>query len=417
MKRPLLAQLTALLSAALFAVCFVFAACSKPGDANAATEEPTLVSPRPTGNGGEAAPTDVPVLAFRNELDFSLGGAYFSAAELNEWGEPALTALPGGQEKELTFEQLGVQPGVNADIGAVDENGINYDVFGVILWPGDCVILKGDHDSGLFTVVHSDGSRDIYTAKVYWNAPTRTAKTIGLEKRSVSETVRDAQGNTLGTVNCEFLSLSATDREKYPLLDAALGELNEGRLAALRERMLGASQAEPTAQPGAEPPGGGAGEETPAPRAGSREITETADVRRSDSVAVSVIFETRAGDERSFSGAVFDPQTGEMLTPAQVVTDVMALPHRINLKLGELEGENAPVDGSGEPFTINEYREHSADFSAQSRYFAFALGPDSLIFIFNQNAFRSGLTAPVEVALPFGENPHLILPRFLTAGQ
>lgn len=51
-----------------------------------------------------------------------------------------------------------------ADIGAIDENSINYDIYDIVLIDGDLIVLSGDANEARFTITHSDGTESTYLA-------------------------------------------------------------------------------------------------------------------------------------------------------------------------------------------------------------------------------------------------------------
>ena len=53
------------------------------------------------------------------------------------------------------------------DIGAIDENYMNYDLYNVDIHLRDTIVLEGSAESATFTINHEDGSSEIYEAYVY----------------------------------------------------------------------------------------------------------------------------------------------------------------------------------------------------------------------------------------------------------
>ena len=102
-----------------------------------------------------------------------------------------------------------------------------------------------------------------------------------------------------------------------------------------------------------------------------------------------------------------DPASGALLTPADVVTEVRRLPSLINKQLR----------AAGSLLELNVYRDHAADFSAEKADYAFALSAEGAVFVFNVNAFRSGITEPAEVLIRYSDDPFLIRPGFRIAGN
>lgn len=341
--------------------------------------------PQPIAPGNTHAPdettapeaTDAPDMEclLENALPFVLDEVYLAPKNDEEWGAPAALKVPGGEEARLI---LPASDEMVFDIGVIDENGVNYDAFALSLWAGDTIRLTGDWQSGTFMVTHRDGSRDFYTASVWWNAPSDRER-IDLSVTDAYFTCGEAGEHTV-----YYKKLGASDAEKYPLLPNALETLNEGRKAKLERAARSAA--------------GEDGEGLPV------SVRETVMVYRSDSGLISLVFETRAGEGESvYSSALIDPVRGELVTPADVLTDVSVLPHLINVQLAL----------SGSELELNEYRDHTADFAGGSKDLAFALNGSGVVIILNVNAFRSGNEAAETVTLLFKDNPFLVKPGYL----
>ncbi|MBR6007152.1 MAG: hypothetical protein IK064_05940 [Clostridia bacterium] len=379
-----------------FAVCLFAAAgalsCAKNAGPAGQTGDPVVL---PISASPADEPTKAPngpvtdseaAVAFRNGLVSCAAEIYLSPKSEGEWGAPVLLSVESGTVRELPFAAFGT-PGRVYDIGTLDEDGINYDAFGVLLRGGDSIELTGDCESGMYTVVHRDGSRDHYTAKVYWNDP-QPVEQIAITAETRTETVTDKQTGKSGTVCRVVLTVSDEAAQRWPELASAVEALNKRRydeLIDIAAEIIG-------------------GEED----AGAAPLAEDiVRIMRTDSGIVSFLFERRSGSGSVFSGVNLDPATGALLTPADVVTEVRRLPSLINKQLR----------AAGSLLELNVYRDHAADFSAEKADYAFALSAEGAVFVFNVNAFRSGITEPAEVLIRYSDDPFLIRPGFRIAGN
>ncbi len=78
------------------------------------------------------------------------------------------------------------------------------------------------------------------------------------------------------------------------------------------------------------------------------------------------------------------------------------LPHLVNVSLA----------AQGSELELNEYRDHTGDFSADSPHYAFTLSESELIICFNKNAFKSGVDAASRAVIPLETNEFLLRPAF-----
>lgn len=372
----------------------------------ASSEEPAESA---AGPASEA--TAEPCVTFGNGLDHAAAELYVSPASAGEWGSPLGLALPAGEELTLPLAALGALPAV-FDIGVLDENGVNYDAFGVGLAAGDVLLLTGDYGSGILTVTKQDGSRDFYSLKVHYSAPQPAPEKLSLNTSKEHFTVES--GGKSCTVEREKLTLSDEDAALWPGLAEALGGLDPVRREALTKLAEQAAEAPETETPKETP----SATETPAetedpedgadsiggePQRGSSalSIREKAVVYRSDTAIVSILFEVTGAAGTHYACASFNA-AGERLFLSDVVNDVRLLPHLANVRLA----------AAGSRLEINEYRDHTADFSADSVHYAFAVSETELILCFNNNAFRSGVKETARVAISLADEPFLLRPAF-----
>ena len=115
----------------------------------------------------EAVPKDI---SFKNELNVSVN-IYFGRSDDDEWNDkPTAENIRSGGEIAFGFSKLDSASGKKFDIGAIDENSINYDVYDVVLVSGDTVTLSGDAGGAKFTITHSDGTKTELPALIKENA-------------------------------------------------------------------------------------------------------------------------------------------------------------------------------------------------------------------------------------------------------
>lgn len=109
-------------------------------------------------------------LQFKNELDTTVN-VYFSSAADDEWSDkPTRIGVRSGAQFGLDFSDFDGSSGKKTDIGAIDENSVNFDVYEVVLNEGDLIVLSGSESDAVFTITHSDGTSSTYAAMI--KAPT-----------------------------------------------------------------------------------------------------------------------------------------------------------------------------------------------------------------------------------------------------
>jgi hypothetical protein len=105
-------------------------------------------------------------LSFKNQSGFDVHNVYFSEEHRENWGDAKNYNIV---ENNITFffnlEGLkGDDPAAmkNYDIGIVDENGLNYDIFGVALGAGYKIILE-PADGGIAKITVTDKENNTVT--------------------------------------------------------------------------------------------------------------------------------------------------------------------------------------------------------------------------------------------------------------
>ena len=110
-------------------------------------------------------------LFFHNSVGIKVDSLYFSASTNDTWGS-AVNFAPISVDATIhfDFDSMNVDgdgPGVY-DIGAVDETGLNYDIFEVTLAVGDTITLyPAEGEIARITVTHADGTASDYEGFAY----------------------------------------------------------------------------------------------------------------------------------------------------------------------------------------------------------------------------------------------------------
>ena len=110
-------------------------------------------------------------LFFHNSTGVKVDSLYFSSASNDTWGNPVnLASISVDATIHFDFDSMNVDgdgPGVY-DIGAVDETGLNYDIFEITLAIGDTITLyPADGDMAKISVSHADGTATDYEGFAY----------------------------------------------------------------------------------------------------------------------------------------------------------------------------------------------------------------------------------------------------------
>ena len=113
---------------------------------------------------GEAYdPDDEAYVTVQNNLDTEIHSFYVSSPSSDSWGERVNSShIAAGAALRLDSSCL-VDGNGSYDIAAVDENKMNYDIYGVELAAGDTIAISADGDVSTITV---NGS-SVYTGEAY----------------------------------------------------------------------------------------------------------------------------------------------------------------------------------------------------------------------------------------------------------
>lgn len=110
-------------------------------------------------------------LFFHNSVGVKVDSLYFSASTNDQWGDAVnLAPISVDATIHFDFDSMNVDgdgPGLY-DIGAVDETGLNYDIFEVTLAVGDTITLyPAEGETARITVSHADGTSSDYEGFAY----------------------------------------------------------------------------------------------------------------------------------------------------------------------------------------------------------------------------------------------------------
>ena len=118
------------------------------------------------GTSADEITTDY--IYFRNNTGVKIAGIYVTPAGRDGWGDkfnPGDYVGAGGQIR-IAKEKF-TAPDGHYDIGAVDENAMNYDIYGAELVPGDIFALSASGGEAVCAVIHMDGSESLYYGFAY----------------------------------------------------------------------------------------------------------------------------------------------------------------------------------------------------------------------------------------------------------
>ncbi|MBQ4350915.1 MAG: hypothetical protein II768_06615 [Clostridia bacterium] len=118
-------------------------------------------------DGADAVTTDY--IYFKNDTGYKVPGFYLSTAEEEEWGEKLNWGeyVGVGGRIHIDVEKL-VNGAGQYDVGAIDERGLNYEVYDVDLAPGDVISLRAEDDIAVCIVTHIAGGEDTYYGYAYY---------------------------------------------------------------------------------------------------------------------------------------------------------------------------------------------------------------------------------------------------------
>ena len=106
-------------------------------------------------------------VTFKNDLPTTIHSIYISPTTDEEWSDPLNYALlKSGSSISISFQKFAGDTAYY-DVGVVDENAMNYDVYEVPLAIGDTLAMSAENDVAVLTVTGADGTVKTYDGYVY----------------------------------------------------------------------------------------------------------------------------------------------------------------------------------------------------------------------------------------------------------
>ena len=110
---------------------------------------------------------DTDCFYFKNETGAKIHGFYVSAMDSDEWGDKLNYAIVS-QNGQITIDISKLPNGAGSyDIGAIDENEINYDFYEIPIAVGDILALSRSGDTAILNITHADGTANEYFGYAY----------------------------------------------------------------------------------------------------------------------------------------------------------------------------------------------------------------------------------------------------------
>lgn len=110
---------------------------------------------------GQGSTTDITI---KNDTGNTIDNVYISSADSDSWGDPIIPSkLANGSSVKVDSALFLVENTTIYDFGAIDDTGINYDVYEIPLSAGDSLVLT----ETTLTVTDANGNVTEYDAYVY----------------------------------------------------------------------------------------------------------------------------------------------------------------------------------------------------------------------------------------------------------
>lgn len=107
---------------------------------------------------------------FKNDTSNKMNGVYITSSDNDEWGDKLnLAAVSAGGEIHIDATKLSKGSGAEYDFGTIDENGLNFEVYGVTINAGDTFTVSGDANGATITITGLDGSSTSHDAITFTN--------------------------------------------------------------------------------------------------------------------------------------------------------------------------------------------------------------------------------------------------------
>lgn len=383
------------LSALLIFGAFTLSACTGKTGEDAteapATDAPATKTPVPTDPPATALPGGIK-LNFINGTDAELAELYFSPVTDTEWGEPVEYDIPAGASVDVNLTDLSSE----YDVGVVDEDGINYDIWNVEIWDGDVLtLMQGDGEmTGILRVVHADGETEAYEAEVYSSDDPEPGEKGAYPLTVLCEQTYEYDYDADPYVYYTELKLMLAHTVDQDELSAAVEESSDEMRAkayALFDETAAAAREAYEASP-----------ETY--DYNDFGVTVTAFVRRADTRVLSILYETmvrRNGyNEWTYAAYNFYTPTGDRLALGDVVTDEDELVGLINERM---------ADRNEDGFLLDENTDYTAYWDdPDCEDYAWTLDNTGITLVFNDTAFGIDEAFLQTVCIGFDDEPGFV---------
>lgn len=359
----------------------------------APTEENTEATAAPTEAPTEA-PTAAPTpeeqkaaLTFINGCGCDIIELYVSPSGESEWGK-CMGFVDADESFEFEFDELDGEPGDSFDIGALDADNMNYDVYDVLLSSGDVIELKPDGDEFICTVTHENGSFEEYPVDCYpSDEPYEDAVAVSIDLENYSEYRDGSDGLPAMSMEYSLAHLGSEYFDSLPELAGAMEQACDSRRDAMEGRISGCLDESEALF------------EENGWNFGYCSYAYRAFVRRADSSVVSVLYEERYEDglrsERTYMSDNFNSVTGERMEIEEVIQVPGLLVGCINDKLSQ-SGTDALLDRNiNIAAFLNE---------PDNEDIAWTVDHEGLTFYFNRGGEFGYIAETIEsIVLPFDE--------------
>ena len=104
---------------------------------------------------------------FENQTGKAIDGLYISTPDTMSWGDKLnKDIIRSGGSLDISKDTLTSEDGIY-DVGAIDEEGLNYDIFEVKIHAGDTLVLTRNEEEAILTVTSAEGDKEEYKGEAY----------------------------------------------------------------------------------------------------------------------------------------------------------------------------------------------------------------------------------------------------------
>lgn len=128
---------------------------------------------------------------FENQTGKAIDGLYISTPDSMSWGDKLnKDIIRSGGSIDISKDVLTSAEGIY-DIGAIDEDGLNYDIFEVKINAGDTLSLTRNEEEAVLTVTSADGDKEEYVGEAYLDDEEDGIEDIDVEDVEDGEDVEE----------------------------------------------------------------------------------------------------------------------------------------------------------------------------------------------------------------------------------